>query len=81
MYVWNAETVEFDKQDKGSVILMDKYGYVFRAAADSSAPGGYSLAQQPIAQLGPGRPLGYKQMPNGDWLVCNAGLVSRPLKS
>ena len=56
--------------------MLDKFGYVWRAPADGK--GSYALETEPLAQLGPGRPLGFDFDEDGNLIVCNSGSVSSP---
>ncbi|CAL5229353.1 g12664 [Coccomyxa viridis] len=55
----------------GSLWMLDKYGYVWRAPEDGK--GSYALEKEPLAQLGPGRPLGFDFDKQGNLIVCNSG--------
>ncbi len=64
----------------GSLYMLDKFGYVWRAPAN--AAGGYDLEKEPLAHLGSGRPLGFHFDADGNLIVCNAGSVrSNPFLS
>ena len=63
----------------GSLWMLDKYGYVWRAPEDGK--GSYALEKEPLAQLGPGRPLGFDFDEQGNLIVCNSGSVSPPLRA
>lgn len=54
--------------------MLDKLGYVWRAPANSG--GSYDLERQPLAHLGPGRPLGFHFDADGNLIVCNSGAVT-----
>ena len=58
----------------GSLWMLDKFGYVWRAPEDGK--GSYALETEPLAQLGPGRPLGFDFDEEGNLIVCNSGSVS-----
>ena len=53
--------------------MLDKWGFVWRAPEDGK--GSYALEKEPLAQLGPGRPLGFHFDEEGNLIVCNAGSV------
>ncbi|CAK0787144.1 hypothetical protein CVIRNUC_010360 [Coccomyxa viridis] len=55
----------------GSLWMLDKFGYVWRAPEDGK--GSYAMESKPIAQLGPGRPLGFDFDEEGNLIVCNSG--------
>ena len=57
----------------GSLWMLDKWGLVWRAPEDGK--GSYALEKEPLAQLGPGRPLGFHFDEEGNLIVCNAGSV------
>ena len=57
----------------GSLWMLDKFGYVWRAPEDGK--GSYAMESKPIAQLGPGRPLGFDFDEEGNLVVCNSGSV------
>eukprot|EP00967_Tisochrysis_lutea_P043740 scaffold52880_cov20-Tisochrysis_lutea.AAC.1 len=65
-----VETVAVEED--GSLLMLDKYNYVWHASADAAAPGGYRLADRPINYLGTGRPLGFKKDAQGNLIVCNS---------
>lgn len=55
--------------------LQDKYGAIYTAVLDPSAPGGYALAKQPRAHLSQGRPMGGALDRDGNILIANCGQV------
>ena len=57
----------------GFLWMLDKFGYVWRAPEDGK--GSYAMESRPIAQLGPGRPLGFDFDEEGNLIVCNSGSV------
>ena len=63
----------------GSLWMLDKFGFVWRAPEDGR--GSYALEKEPLAQLGPGRPLGFHFDRAGNLLVCNSGAVSPPARN
>eukprot|EP00199_Chlamydomonas_sp_CCMP681_P002198 CAMPEP_0119102030 /NCGR_PEP_ID=MMETSP1180-20130426/907_1 /TAXON_ID=3052 ORGANISM="Chlamydomonas cf sp, Strain CCMP681" /NCGR_SAMPLE_ID=MMETSP1180 /ASSEMBLY_ACC=CAM_ASM_000741 /LENGTH=416 /DNA_ID=CAMNT_0007086243 /DNA_START=1 /DNA_END=1251 /DNA_ORIENTATION=+ len=65
----------------GNLLMLDKYGLAWLAKPNASAPGGYTLEPNAIAQLGPGRPLGFQLDSHGDVIVCmgTLGLVKLQL--
>lgn len=67
-----SESVALAKD--GSLWMLDKFGFVWRAPEDGK--GSYALEKQPLAQLGPGRPLGFDFDEAGNLIVCNSGSVS-----
>jgi len=73
--IQGSETVAVEED--GSLLMLDKYNYVWHASADAAAPGGYRLADRPINYLGTGRPLGFKKDAQGNLIVCNSnqGLI------
>lgn len=64
--------------EDGSLYMLDKFGYVWRAPKTSA--GGYTKDKESLAHLGPGRPLGFHFDAKGNLIVCNAGAV-RPSSS
>eukprot|EP00884_Botryococcus_braunii_P013679 jgi/Botrbrau1/22311/Bobra.0138s0061.1 len=69
-----SESIHVDMD--GNLIMCDKFGAVWKARPDGFASGGYALDPDPVAQLSPGRPLGFLVEPRkkGALLVCQAGL-------
>jgi len=59
--------------EDGSLYMLDKFGYVWRAPKTSE--GGYTKDKEPLAHLGPGRPLGFHFDAEGNLIVCDAGAV------
>lgn len=53
----------------GSLVLLDKFGYLFTAQPQGAAA--YQLDTEPLAYLGAGRPLGFHVHGN-DVLVCDS---------
>ncbi len=62
---WKSTAVAPD----GSLWMLDKWGYVWVATASGDD---YSLDAQPLAYVGPGRPLGFHFTANGDLAICNS---------
>lgn len=56
----------------GTLWMLDKWGHAWTAAPDASAPGGYRLGPQPVAYLGPGRPLGFHFDAADGLVVCDS---------
>lgn len=56
--------------------MLDKWGHAWTAAPDAGAEGGYRLSPQPVAYVGPGRPLGF-HWHQGRLLICDTkGLLA-----
>lgn len=47
--------------------MLDRYGYVWTASSDK-----YELDEQPLAYVGPGRPLGFHFTATGDLVICDS---------
>lgn len=71
-----AESVALARD--GSLWMLDKFGFVWRAPEDGQ--GSYALEKEPLAQLGPGRPLGFDFDEQGNLIVCNSGSVRSCLR-
>jgi hypothetical protein len=71
--VCDAESVAV--RPNGDLALLDKYGNLFEAVASSSSSS-WQLQEQPLAQLGAGRPLGYHFDADGDLIICDSLKVS-----
>lgn len=56
----------------GTLWLLDKYGHVRLASPSPEAPGGYALDPQPLAYVGPGRPLGFHHDDAGNLVFCDS---------
>jgi hypothetical protein len=73
-------------ESDGSLLLMDKFGWVLRAVPEPRNVHGmeHALNQttyrvQRLVRLGLGRPLAFKKHPiTGHLIACVAGMVSRP---
>jgi hypothetical protein len=71
----DAESVAV--RPNGDLALLDKYGNLFEAvASSSSSSSSWQLREQPVAQLGAGRPLGYHFDADGDLIICDSLKVS-----
>jgi hypothetical protein len=68
-----AETVAF--AEDGSMVLLDKFGWLHQALPNGSAPGGWSLQPEPLLRVGVGRPLGF-HLVGSSLYVCDSGVVS-----
>ena len=55
----------------GTLWMLDKWGYAWTATASAAAEGGYQLSPEPVAYIGPGRPLGFHHDAAGNLLVCD----------
>jgi hypothetical protein len=51
----------------GRLWMLDRYGYVWTASGDQ-----HDLDGQPLAYVGPGRPLGFHHTPTGDLIICDS---------
>ena len=54
----------------GTLWMLDKFGYAFTATVD--AQDNYSLNTEPLAYIGPGRPLGFHHDAVGNLVVCDS---------
>lgn len=62
-----AESVAFGKD--GSMVMLDKFGTVFRAASWTQTP-------ERVTHLGVGRPLGFHFDASDNLLICNPPVVN-----
>lgn len=56
----------------GTLWLLDRYGHVRLASPTPGAPGGFALHPQPLAYVGPGRPLGFHHDAAGNLVICDS---------
>lgn len=56
----------------GQLVMLDRYNRLWEAMQDPSGTGEWKLADQPLARLGAGRPLGYHFDHEGNLIVCNS---------
>jgi hypothetical protein len=73
---WRAESVNVCPD--GHLIMIDKYGAV--RAAPKNPDSSTQLDPEPIAHLGPGRPLGFTFDAQGNLVVCDALKVGALLR-
>ncbi len=55
----------------GTLWMLDKWGHAWTATASPTAEGGYELSPEPVAYIGPGRPLGFHHDAAGNLVVCD----------
>ena len=65
----SSESVSVDPTS-GTLLLLDKHGYLHRADP-SDTPPGYTLEGAPPAYVGPGRPLASHMDAAGDLVICD----------
>eukprot|EP00877_Chromochloris_zofingiensis_P013931 jgi/Chrzof1/8792/Cz03g24210.t1 len=54
----------------GHLVMLDKYGYVHEATEGKH--GQFELSKQPVAYVGPGRPLGAQFDTDGNLIICDS---------
>lgn len=64
-----AESVIVGPQ--GQLVMLDRYNHLWEASQDGKA-GQWVLSPEPLAKLGPGRPLGYHFDHDGNLIVCDS---------
>lgn len=60
----------------GHLVMLDKYGYVHEATEGKH--GQFELSKQPVAYVGPGRPLGAQFDTDGNLIICDSLKVLAP---
>ncbi|PRW58948.1 strictosidine synthase [Chlorella sorokiniana] len=55
----------------GTLWMLDKWGHAWIATASPTAEGGYQLSPEPVAYIGPVRPLGFHHDAAGNLVVCD----------
>lgn len=55
----------------GQLVMLDRYNQLWEAKQDQGS-GAWALSPKPLAQLGPGRPLGYHFDHDGNLIVCDS---------
>lgn len=55
----------------GQLVMLDRYNQLWEAKQDQ-ASGDWAQSPKPLAQLGPGRPLGYHFDHDGNLIVCDS---------
>jgi hypothetical protein len=56
---------------EGQLVMLDRYNHLWEAKQDHSS-GQWVLSPEPLAKLGPGRPLGYHFDHDGNLIVCDS---------
>jgi hypothetical protein len=56
----------------GSLYMLDKFGYMFKAERSPTQRFNYTLQPGPVAYVGPGRPLGFHFDSAGNLIICDS---------
>lgn len=56
---------------EGQLVMLDRYSHLWEARQDGKT-GQWVLSPEPLAKLGPGRPLGYDFTDDGNLIVCDS---------